>query len=76
MTILVSVAKRVKNSQHTFILGEIGELILGLEIVSEHMESVSLEEVMSLSITHRSSRRASKSTSPLPVGIEIFVSVF
>lgn len=63
----------MKNSQHTFILGEIGEFIMGLEIVSENMESVSMGDVMSLSITHRSSRRASKSTSPLPVGIQRFL---
>ena len=60
----------MENSLNTFILGEMGELIFGLEIVSENMEAVSLPEFMSFSIIHRSSSKASKSTSPLPVGIQ------
>lgn len=60
------------NLQHTFIFGEIGEFILGLEIVSENTDSVSLPKFMSFSIIQRSSNNASKSTSPLPVDIHRF----
>lgn len=61
-----------QNLQHTFIFGEIGDFRVGLEIVSENKESVSLLELMSFSMIQRSSNKASKSTSPLPVNIQRF----
>ena len=64
--------QKTLNLQHTFIFGEIGEFILGLEIVSGNTDSVSLPKFMSFSIIQRSSNKASKSTSPLPVNIQRF----